>query len=154
VGQSVQWTLKSGGTVIDLPSGPLTVAGGLEYRSESLIQGNDINSEFNNITSPDFAGHLLSARRYIKSAYGEVDLPLAGEKWSWPGLRNIDVVFSERYDNYSDFGGTEKPKIAVRYKPFEFAWITERRSRIVRIRCEVSARSVAQARCLRYLVVK
>jgi iron complex outermembrane receptor protein len=115
----VQWTLKAGGTVIELPSGPLNVAGGLEYRSESLIQGNDINSEFNNITSADFPGHLLSARRYIKSAYGEVDLPLVGEKWSWPGLRNLDVVFSERYDNYSDFGGAEKPKIAVRYKPFE-----------------------------------
>ena len=115
----VQWTLKAGGTVYELPSGPLTVAGGFEYRSESLIQGNDINSEFNNITSADFAGHLLSARRYIKSLYGEVDLPLAGEKWSWPGLRNLDVVFSERYDNYSDFGDAEKPKIAVRYKPFD-----------------------------------
>jgi iron complex outermembrane receptor protein len=115
----VQWTLKTGGTVYELPSGPLTVAGGFEYRSESLIQGNDINSEFNNITSADFAGHLLSARRYIKSLYGEVDLPLAGEKWSWPGLRNLDVVFSERYDNYSDFGSAEKPKLAVRYKPFD-----------------------------------
>jgi iron complex outermembrane receptor protein len=115
----VQWTIKAGGTVIELCSGPLTVAGGLEYRSESLIQGNDINSEFSNITSADFPGHLLSARRYIKSAYGEVDLPLIGEKWSWPGLRNIDIVFSERYDNYSDFGSAEKPKLAVRYKPFE-----------------------------------
>jgi iron complex outermembrane receptor protein len=115
----VQWTLKTGGTVYNLPSGPLTVAGGLEYRSEDLSQSNDKNSEFDNIASADFQGHLLSARRYIKSAYGEVDLPLVGEKWSWPGLRNIDVVFSERYDNYSDFGSAEKPKIAVRYKPFE-----------------------------------
>ena len=100
-------------------SGPLTVAGGLEYRSESLIQSVDKNSEFGNITSDDFAPHPNSARRYIKSAYGEVDLPLVGEKWSWPGLRNIDIVFSERYDNYSDFGSAEKPKLAVRYKPFE-----------------------------------
>jgi len=115
----VQWTLRTGGTVWNLPSGPLTVAGGLEYRSEDLSQSNDKNSEFNNITSGDFEGHLESARRYIKSAYGEVDLPLIGEKWSWPGLRNIDIVFSERYDNYSDFGSAEKPKLAIRYKPFE-----------------------------------
>ena len=115
----VQWTLKAGGTVLELCSGPLTVAGGLEYRSESLIQSVDKNSEFGNITSNDFAPHPNSARRYIKSAYGEVDLPLVGEKWSWPGLRNIDIVFSERYDNYSDFGSAEKPKLAVRYKPFE-----------------------------------
>jgi iron complex outermembrane recepter protein len=115
----VQWTIKAGGTLIELPAGPLTAAGGLEYHSESLIQSNDKNSEFNNVTSPDFPGRLLSARRYVRSAYGELDIPLVGEKWSWPGLRNIDLVFSERYDNYSDFGGAGKPKIAVRYKPFQ-----------------------------------
>jgi iron complex outermembrane recepter protein len=115
----VQWTLKAGGTLLNLPSGPFTVAGGLEYRSESLIQSNDKNSEFNNIASGDFAGKLLSARRYVRSAYGELALPLLGEKWSWPGLRNLDVVFSERYDDYSDFGSAEKPKIAIRYKPFD-----------------------------------
>src|SRR5208282_4649185 len=112
-------TLKAGGTLINLPSGPFTVAGGLEYRSESLIQSNDKNSEFNNIASGDFEGHLLSARRYVRSAYGELDVPLLGEKWSWPGLKNLDVIFSERYDDYSDFGSAEKPKIAIRYKPFD-----------------------------------
>jgi iron complex outermembrane receptor protein len=115
----VQWTLKAGGTLIDLPSGPLTIAGGFEYRSESLIQSNDQNSEFSNITSGDFEGRLLSARRYIKSAYGELDLPLFGDKWSWPGLKNLDLVFSERYDSYSDFGDAAKPKLAIRYKPCE-----------------------------------
>ena len=115
----VQWTLKSGGTVIELPSGLLTVAGGIEYRSESLIQGNDHNSEINNIASGNFQGKLLSARRYIKSIYGELDVPLAGEKWSWPGLRNLDIVFSERCDDYSDFGTAAKPKLAIRYKPFD-----------------------------------
>jgi iron complex outermembrane receptor protein len=115
----VQWTVKSGGTVVELPSGPLTIAGGYEYRSESLIQGNDKNSEFDNITSADFQGHLLSARRYIDSLYGELDVPLVGDKWSWPGLRNVDVVFSERFDDYSDFGSAAKPKLAIRYKPFD-----------------------------------
>jgi iron complex outermembrane recepter protein len=113
----VQWTLKAGGTLVELPSGPLTVAGGVEYRSESLIQSNDINSRNNNITSPDFPGHLLSARRYIYSAYGEVDVPIVGRKWSWPGLRNLDFVFSERGDDYSDFGSAAKPKFAIRYQP-------------------------------------
>ena len=115
----VQWTIKAGGTLINLPSGPFTVAGGLEYRSESLAQSNDENSRLNNITSGNFQGQLLSAQRYIRSAYGELDIPLVGEKWSWPGLRNIDLVFSERYDDYSDFGSAAKPKLAIRYKPFE-----------------------------------
>ena len=34
----VQLQLKAGGTLIDLCSGPLTVAGGLEYRSDFFIQ--------------------------------------------------------------------------------------------------------------------
>ena len=115
----VQWTIKGGGTVLELPGGPLTIAGGMEYRSESLIQGDDHNNEINNVTSPDFGGKLLSARRYIKSIYGELDVPLIGEKWSWPGLRNLDLVFSERDDDYSDFGNAAKPKFAIRYKPFD-----------------------------------
>jgi iron complex outermembrane recepter protein len=115
----VQWTVKAGGTLYEAPSGPITIAGGYEYRSESLIQGNDQNSEHDNIASADFAGHLLSARRYIDSLYGELDVPLIGDKWSWPGLRNIDAVFSERFDDYSDFGSAAKPKLAIRYKPFD-----------------------------------
>jgi iron complex outermembrane receptor protein len=115
----VQWTLKAGGTLIELPSGPLTIAGGIEYRSESLIQSNDLNSRIDNIISTNFPGKLLSARRYIYSAYGEIDIPVAGQKWSWPGLRNLDFVFSERWDDYSDFGSAEKPKFAIAYKPVD-----------------------------------
>ena len=113
----VNWILKAGGTVWDLPSGALTVAGGLEYRSESLIQVNDHNSRIDNVTSSDFPGKLVSGRRYIHTGYFEIDAPILGGQWSWPGLRTIDLVFSERDDDYSDFGNAAKPKIAVRYKP-------------------------------------
>ena len=114
----VQWVLKAGGTVLDLCSGPLNVAGGLEYRSESLIQANDHLSELGLIGNGDFLGKQTTGRRYIKSGYWEVDLPLAGDKWSWPGLRALDFTYSERYDDYTQFGSTAKPKFALRYKPF------------------------------------
>ncbi len=113
----VDWILKAGGTVWELPGGPLTVAGGLEYRSESLVEVNDIDSFNFNIGNADFAGPQVSAQRYVQSAYGEVTLPILGGKWSWPGARLLEVVFSERYDNYSDFGSAAKPKVAVRFKP-------------------------------------
>ena len=115
----VNWVGKSGGPLWELPAGDFTAAGGLEYRSESLIQVNDNNSRNANVTSPSFAGKLTSARRYIRSVYGELTIPILGGKWSWPGARTLEVVFSERYDNYSDFGEAAKPKIAVRYKPFD-----------------------------------
>ncbi len=112
------WNVNGGGTLIDLCSGPLTVAGGLEYRSEELVQSNDKNQELNNAADFQNPGKLASGRRSIHSGFFEVDVPILGERWSWPGLRNLDVAFSERYDDYSDFGSAAKPKIAIRYKPF------------------------------------
>ena len=115
----IQYTVRAGGTVWSLPSGDLTAAGGYEFRSESLIFSNDVNSRNGNIASADFGGKLLSARRWINSVYGELDIPLLGDQWSWPGLRSLQVVLSERYDNYSVFGSAAKPKVAVLYKPFD-----------------------------------
>jgi len=115
----VNWILKAGGTVWELPSGVLAAAGGLEYRSESLIQVNDDNSRNGIVGNGNFLGKLISGRRYIKSAYGEAALPILGGKWSWPGARVLEVVFSERLDDYSDFGDAAKPKVAVLYKPFD-----------------------------------
>jgi len=115
----LQYHVTSGGTLVELPAGALTVAGGFEYRSELFIQGQDQNSKFANITDFQYPlGKLTNGRRYIWSIFGEADIPIIGNQWSWPGLRDIDVALSERQDYYSDFGSAAKPKIAVRYKPF------------------------------------
>jgi iron complex outermembrane recepter protein len=113
----IQYRLLTGGTLWALPSGDLTAAGGLEYRSESLVQSNDVNSRNFNITSDDFPGHLLSSARWVQSMYGELSIPILGDRWSWPGLRSLQVILDERLDNYSHFGSAAKPKIAVLYKP-------------------------------------
>ena len=39
--------------------------------------------------------------------------------WSWAGARVLEVVLAERVDKYSDFGSAWKPKISLRYKPFD-----------------------------------
>ena len=61
---------------------------------------------------------LTNARRYIWSIFGEVDIPIVGGAWSWPGMRSLELVISERQDYYSDFGSAAKPKFALLYKPF------------------------------------
>lgn len=115
----LQYHTTAGGTLVDLPAGAVTVAGGFEYRSELFVQGQDQNSKFANITAFQYSlGKLANSRRYIWSIFGEADIPIVGNQWSWPGLRDIDVALSERQDYYSDFGSAAKPKIAVRYKPF------------------------------------
>jgi iron complex outermembrane recepter protein len=105
--------------LFDLPSGSIAVAGGFEYRSEDYIQNDDQNSKFGNLTAIQFpVGRLINARRYIWSIFGEVDVPLLGNQWSWPGLRSLQLTISERQDYYSDFGSAAKPKFALLYKPF------------------------------------
>jgi iron complex outermembrane receptor protein len=115
----VQYVLKAGGTLWALPSGDLTVAGGMEYRGESYIQSNDVNSRNSNITSADFAGKLFSARRWVQSLYGEIAIPIFGDRWSWPGLRSLQVTLDERLDNYSVFHTSAKPKVSILYKPLD-----------------------------------
>jgi iron complex outermembrane recepter protein len=113
------WNVHAGGTLIDLCSGPLTVAGGLEYRSQELIISNDPNSVHRNIIEGNFLGVGTNARRYVRSGYVQASIPIFGDKWSWPGMRSLQVVFSERYDDYSTFNSAAKPQIAVLYKPFD-----------------------------------
>jgi iron complex outermembrane recepter protein len=115
----VLWTLRGGGTLYSAPSGDITVAGGLEYRSETLVSSRDPNSTNRNIALGNFLGPGSTGRRYVYSYYGELDIPILGSKWSFPLGRDLDLVLSERYDQYSQFGSAAKPKIAVRYKPFE-----------------------------------
>jgi iron complex outermembrane recepter protein len=115
----MQFHMVAGTTdLFDLPSGSVAIAGGFEYRSEDYIQNDDQNSKIGNLTAIQFpVGTLINARRYIWSIFGEADIPLLGNQWSWPGLRSLQVTISDRQDYYSDFGSAAKPKFAVLYKP-------------------------------------
>ena len=48
-----------------------------------------------------------------------IEHPDFGDKWSWPGLRSLQVILDERLDNYSHFGSAAKPKVALLYKPLD-----------------------------------
>ncbi|MBV8484360.1 MAG: TonB-dependent receptor [Verrucomicrobia bacterium] len=105
--------------LFSLPSGSIAIAGGFEYRSEDYIQNDDQNSKAGNVTAIQFpVGRLINARRYIWSIFGEADIPLLGNQWSWPGLRSLQLTISDRQDYYSDVGSAAKPKFAILYKPF------------------------------------
>jgi iron complex outermembrane recepter protein len=113
------WNIHGGGTLLDLCSGPLTIAGGLEYRSQELIIANDHNSVNRNIIAGNFLGKGTDGHRWVRSGFIQGSIPIFGEKWSWPGMRALQVVLSERYDDYSLFHSAAKPQIAVMYKPFD-----------------------------------
>jgi iron complex outermembrane recepter protein len=113
-----QWYIRGGGDLIELPSGVISVGAGAEYRSESYIAVQDPNLNTHNITAAGQSANS-SGKDYVRSVYGQLIIPILGDKWSWPGARALEVDLSERYDNYSTFGGAAKPKIAIRYEPFD-----------------------------------
>ena len=112
------WAVRGGGDLIDLPGGPITLGLGLEYRSDDYVSRVDPFTAAFDVVGLGAAINGVG-KRYVQSAYYEVSIPILGQRWSWPGARSLQFVASERYDNYSDFGSTEKPKFAVLYKPFD-----------------------------------
>ncbi len=116
----VDWNLRFGGPVAHLDNGDLNASGAFEYRSESFIQNEDKYSKFGEVLDfQNTVGALTNGRRYERSLAGELDIPIFGNKWSFPGLRTLDGIISYRWDKYSDFGSAEKPKFALRWKPFD-----------------------------------
>jgi iron complex outermembrane receptor protein len=113
-----QWSIRGGGDLFYLCSGPVSVGGGAEYRSESYISVLDPNYNSHNLTAFGQSSNA-AGKYYVKSVYGQIIIPLLGEKWSWPGARALELDISERYDDYSSFGSAAKPKFAIRYKPFD-----------------------------------
>src|SRR5258708_26091105 len=103
---------------MDLPGGAIALGLGLEYRSGDYVSRVDPFTAAFDVVG---LGAAINGegKRYVQSAYYELSIPILGQQWSWPGARSLQFVVSERYANYSDFGSTTKPKVAVLYKPFD-----------------------------------
>jgi outer membrane receptor protein involved in Fe transport len=112
------WEIRSGGELFDLPGGPITLGLGAEYRSDGYVDYKDINSRLGNIIGTGGSPNQ-SGKDYDRAAYEELTIPVFGGHWSWPGARLLEIVLAERYDDYSSFGEAWKPKISLRYKPFD-----------------------------------
>jgi outer membrane receptor protein involved in Fe transport len=90
-----------------LPGGPVGVAIGTQYREQELQQWAD-----EHLLSRDLAGGSfhkpVSADREIFSVYAEFSLPI---------LDSLEAQLAVRWEDYSDFGSTTNPKIALRWQP-------------------------------------
>jgi iron complex outermembrane receptor protein len=88
-----------------LPGGQVGVAIGFQYREQELEQWAD-----EQLMSGDLVPRHdpVSADRDITSAFVEFNLPL---------LDSLEAQLALRYENYSDFGSTTNPKLALRWQP-------------------------------------
>ncbi|MEO5960149.1 MAG: TonB-dependent receptor [Opitutaceae bacterium] len=81
-------------------------------------------------TSNDFLGFSPNSdthgNRHVSALYAEAVVPLVGREFKLPLVQSLEVSASARYESYTDFGDTTKPKYGVAWKPA--AWMMVRAS--------------------------
>lgn len=93
--------------IAQLPAGPLALALGAEVRRERLSY--DWDPEVLSGNSP-LGDQLkaISGSRSVYSLYAELAVPI---------VRGLDAQLALRFDEYTDFGSTTNPKVALRWQP-------------------------------------
>jgi iron complex outermembrane receptor protein len=75
--------------------------------------------------SNDFLGFSPNSdthgNRHVAAAYVETVIPLVGRNFTLPLVRSFEVTAAVRYENYTDFGETTKPKYGVNWRPLSWA---------------------------------
>jgi iron complex outermembrane recepter protein len=90
-----------------LAAGPLALALGAEARRERLSY--DWDPAVLTGDSPiDTAQQSASGSRNVLALFAELSVPIAA---------GLDAQLAARYDDYSDFGSTTNPKVALRWQP-------------------------------------
>ncbi|MGH6624671.1 MAG: TonB-dependent receptor plug domain-containing protein, partial [Burkholderiaceae bacterium] len=93
--------------IANLPAGPLALALGAEARRERLSYDWDPEVLSGNSPLGDQL-RAISDSRSVYSLFGELNVPI---------VRGLDAQLAVRFDDYSDFGSTTNPKIALRWQP-------------------------------------
>jgi len=103
-----QLSIKFDDTIWSYAAGKLKGVIGGEYRCES----------FNTLDSTRPPGFHSQYSRRVSATFGELYIPLAGNAWSLPGLRELQLSVAGRYEHYSDFIGRYTPQYWIRWVPF------------------------------------
>ena len=81
-------------------------------------------------TSDDFLGFSPNvdthANRHVTAAHVETVVPLVGREFTLPMVRSLELSASARYESYTDFGNTTKPKYGAAWRPA--SWLMVRGS--------------------------
>ncbi|HNC23159.1 MAG TPA: TonB-dependent receptor [Opitutaceae bacterium] len=95
------------GDLFEVPAGMVGLAVGTEFRKESIVDVRTLENETGNVVG-GAEGFGYTGKRNVTSAYAEVKVPL---------LRELELQLAARFEDYSDFGTTTKPKVALGYRP-------------------------------------
>jgi iron complex outermembrane recepter protein len=96
------------GELFDLPAGKVRMAAGAEYREESV----------SDVPDDQFQRGLIFGTEAVSAAASR-DSWATFVEFAVPVLENVELSLAARYDDYSDFGDTTNPKVALRWAPIE-----------------------------------
>ena len=114
--QLMQYDIKANGRLWDLPAGPIGVAFGGETRTESISDIPDtLSSQFQIVSEGGVQPSHGS--RDSDALYGELGIPLFTRQNAQTALEQLEVQLAGRFEYYSDFGTTAKPKIGIKWQP-------------------------------------
>jgi len=110
------------GDALKLPAGNLGVAAGVQVRNfVTKTHPNPVQSrgvDYNNATVNLITGSPIPPdtsdkfENQVNAVFGEVQVPI---------FKSLDLQIAGRYEDFKDVGvNTVKPKVALRYSPFEF----------------------------------
>lgn len=136
------WDVRLNGSLWELPSGPLGIAAGAEYREETYKDYRDPESGRLSAADVQRLGlqtRLINDNNYIQispsdntdsdrdvlAAFVELAVPVYRGS-SGDAIRSFELSTAARHERYSDFGDTTKPKLGVSARAFD--WIMLRGS--------------------------
>jgi len=102
---SNDYELSVNGHLFDLPAGAVGLAAGTEFRKENIKDVRTLENETGNIVGGS-EGFGYTGKRNVTSLYAELDVPI---------LKQLELQLAGRFEDYSDFGTTTKPKVALKY---------------------------------------
>lgn len=122
--------LRANGRLLTLFGNDVMAAVGIEYRQEDLrdvrppFSGENPANSGLDVTNNDFLLHPprpdVFGDREVTSVYAEVVVPLVVRDQAVPFVNSLEVTASGRYESYSDFGDTTKPKVGLNWRPVEW----------------------------------
>ena len=97
--------VRANGPLFELPGGEVKLAMGASYKEEKYRRTIDRN-------------HLdQRVNRRNNSLFAELYVPIVGEANAVAGIRQLDMTFAVRRDDYSDFGSSTNPRVGLSWSP-------------------------------------
>jgi iron complex outermembrane recepter protein len=95
--------IKADGPLLRTKGGAVRMAIGADWRSESFRETTSVGA--------------ASFDQIVRSAFGELFIPLVGEPNRIRGARALELSLAARYDQYSNFGSSLDPRFGLMWEP-------------------------------------